>query len=205
MCAYTRAREDNYRSFHNSRSSVLFSTFLSLSQKQPVTFHKTTRHFSQNNPSLFTKQPVTFIKRHFIAMKTRVNSSVHQPRSVPNRPTFFHKKRREKSQFEGIDSFFVLIFIIFIGEYKRKCYIAPINKQSLPKRLCFSSKCSTNTREKMRIFFLSRTRWVGGVSYFLPSQKLSTRAGFYLRSQPANVLQNPKDLHLSTSRLILCT
>lgn len=130
----------------------------SLFKKRPVTFHKTTRHFSQNNPSLFTKQPVTFIKRHFIAMKTRVNSSVHQPRSVPNRPTFFHKKRREKSQFEGIDSFFVLIFIIFIGEYKRKCYIAPINKQSLPKRLCFSSKCSTNTREKMRIFFLSRTR-----------------------------------------------
>ena len=40
----------------------------------------------------------------------------------------------------------MLIFIIIIGEYKRKCYIAPINKQGLPKRIFSSSKCPTNSK-----------------------------------------------------------
>ena len=38
-------------------NTILKTTFSTSNPKQPVTFHKTTCHFSQNNPSLFKNDP----------------------------------------------------------------------------------------------------------------------------------------------------
>ena len=65
-CVRVRARGCDYRHF-----SILFFRFFFLQlsrgshfQKQPVTFYKTTRHFQQNEPSLFTKRAVVFKAIH---------------------------------------------------------------------------------------------------------------------------------------------
>ena len=73
-------------------------------------------------------------------MKTRVNSSVHQPRSVPNRPTFFHKKRREKSQFEGIDSFFCADIHHFYWRIQKKVLYCTHKQTEFTKEALFFLK-----------------------------------------------------------------
>ena len=65
-CVRVRARGCDYRYFCTSFIRFLF---LQLSrgshfQKQPVTFHKTSRHFQQNDPSLFIKRAVAFKPIH---------------------------------------------------------------------------------------------------------------------------------------------
>ena len=65
-CVRVRARGCDYRHFSISFFRFFFLQLSSGSrfQKQPVTFNKTSRHFSQNDLSLFTKRAVVFKPIH---------------------------------------------------------------------------------------------------------------------------------------------
>ena len=106
-CARTYAWEQTITGIFTIHFPLFsFPTFPTLSQKRHVTFLKTTRHFSEDNTSLFQKQHVTFPKTTRRCYENSSNFFLAQPTLFSNSShTFFDQKRGGKNQFDGITSF----------------------------------------------------------------------------------------------------